>query len=266
LLFAGASYWGGVVRTHLHGEAISLVSIAQSVLSDGGFNVAAWVMIAAWANRIPPHGFATRRQIAIAIAFGVLFGIPTRQATIGGLLVLGVVLAITSETRHGRLVATLLVALAIEMVWTSTYLLPLHAAVATFDAQVCRTILGLIGEIIQVHGNVLENARAGINVEIIAFCASSFPLAGVAMAFLVVMSYWGRVPRLADLSWLATALLASVALTEFRLSLMALGDANYVWLHDGNGGTLYTLSGTALAVLFPMLAIRRSRPARALAA
>jgi hypothetical protein len=264
LLIAGASYWGGVVRTFRHEGAISLVSIAQSVLSDGAFNVAGWAMIGAWAYGIAPRGFASRRQIAGALAICLLFGLPTRQATIAGLLVLGLTLAVTSVTRHGRLVATLLIALAIEMIWTSTYLLPLHTAVATFDAQVCSAILGLTGEVVQAHGNMLENARAGINVEILAFCASSFPLGGVAMAFLVVMFYWGRFPRFADLSWIAAALLCSVALTELRLSLMALGEANYVWLHDGDGGTLYTLCATALAVLFPTLAMRRSRPAREL--
>jgi hypothetical protein len=86
------------------------------------------------------------------------------------------------------------------------------------------------------------------------------------MAFMVVMAYAHHVPRLADLPWLVAALLASVALTELRLSLMALGDANYLWIHDGEGGTLYALSATALAVLFPVLAMRQSGSVRAFAA
>jgi hypothetical protein len=47
---------------------------------------------------------------------------------------------------------------------------------------------------------------------------------------------------------------------------MALGDANYLWIHDGEGGTLYALSATALAVLFPVLAMRQSGSVRAFAA
>jgi hypothetical protein len=266
LLIAGASYWGGVIRTYLHGREISLVSMAQCVLSDGAFNVAAWAMIAAWARRIMPLGLASRRQIASALAMGFVFAIPTRQATIVGLVGLGLTLAIRSGTQHGRLVAALLICLAVEMIWTSTYMLPLHTTAAAVDAQICSTILGLIGEAVQPHGNVLENLGAGIDVEILAFCASSFPLAGVAMAFLVVIFYWGRVPVFADLAWLAVAMLSSVGLTELRLSFMTLGEANYVWMHNGDGGTLYSLSATALAVLFPMLAIRRSRSVRGLAA
>ena len=42
------------------------------------------------------------------------------------------------------------------------------------------------------------------------------------MAFMVVMFYANRVPRLTDLPWLAAAMLTSVALTELRLSLMAI--------------------------------------------
>jgi len=266
LLIAGAAYWGGVIRTYHHDAAIGVVSVAQSVFSDGAFNVAGCGLIAVWARRIELRDIASRWQIAGALAISLLFAVPTRQTTILGLLAVGAVLTFRSPIHTARPIAALLLGFAGGMIWTSTYLLPLHAATASFDAELCSGFLRMLGEAVQVRANVLENLGAGINVEILAACASSFPLAGVAMAFMVVMAYAHHVPRLADLPWLVAALLASVALTELRLSLMALGDANYLWIHDGEGGTLYALSATALAVLFPVLAMRQSGSVRAFAA
>jgi len=260
LLIAGAAYWGNVIRTSQSEDMIGLSSIARSIVNHGAFNIAAWAMIAAWVSQAGPRGFASRGQIAAGLAIGLLLVVPTRQTTIVGLIALGWTFAIPTGTGRDRQIATLLIALAVEMVWTSTYLLPLHSAVAMLDVRVCEAILGLLGDGIQAHGNLLENARAGIDLEVLSSCASSFPLAGVVMAFLVTMIYWGRLPRLADMPWLAAALLASIALTELRLSLMAQGPIDYTWIHNGEGVPLYTLSATALAVLFPSLAmLRRDR-------
>jgi hypothetical protein len=256
LSIVGASYWANAIRSTSRDGLISLNSIAQGVLSDGAFNVAAWAMVIAWVWRVAARGPASRRQIAGALAIGLLCAVPTRQTTIAALIALGLTLASSREMHHGRQAAALLGCLVIEMVWTSSYLLPLHNLIATLDAKACEAILNAAGQTLAVHANVLENAQAGFTVELLAFCASSFPLAGVVMAFLVTFLYCDRKPRVADLRWLAVALLASVALTETRLSLMAMSEANYVWLHDGHGVTVYTLAALVLAVLFPVLAIR----------
>ncbi len=258
MLIAGASYWGGVIRTYQYDGPVTVGSILQSILGDGAFNIAGWLMIAFWTRSIAPRAVASRWQIAGALALGLVFAVPTRQATIVGLFALGLTLVVRPGTRHARLVAALIIGLAVEMVWSSTYLLPLHSTVALFDAKLCSTILHLVGESVQAKGNLLINAQAANNVEILAPCASSFPLGGVTMAFIVVMLYLGRLPRRADLRWFAMAILASIGLTEFRLSFMALGEPNYFWMHDGDGGVLYSLGATSLAVLFPIMAMWRS--------
>jgi hypothetical protein len=255
MLIAGAAYWGGVIRTYRHDGPTTAVSIAQSILSDGAFNVAGWVMIGAWAKIFAPRAVASRWQIAGAMLLGLVFAVPTRQATIIGLLVLGLTLTFRSGTPHGRLVSTLLIGFVIEMVWTSTYLLPLHSAAAVLDAKVCAAVLRLAGVSVQADGNVLVNAQAANDVEILAFCASTFPLAGVAMAFIVVTLCGGRMPRFGDLGWFSLGILASIGLTEARLSFMALGEAHYHWMHDGDGGTLYSLTATGLGVAFPIMAM-----------
>jgi len=217
----------------------------------------AWAMLVMWAGKAAPAGRATPRQVAGGAVIGLVCLLPAAQATIVVLLALGVLFARPADTGAGRTVAALLVCLAADMIWTSAYALPLHGLAGRLDARAVAALLGLLGQTLAVHGNVIENIPARFGVEVLAFCASSFPLARVVLAFLVTMLYCGRKPRAADLPWLAASLLASVALTELRLCLMALGEPNYVWLHDGGGYTVYALVAVAFAVLFPVLAFIR---------
>ncbi|HEX3989878.1 MAG TPA: hypothetical protein VHX39_01770 [Acetobacteraceae bacterium] len=266
LLAAGIAYWANVVRSDEHASTFSILSAANSFLSDGAFNIVAWILIATWAWRgIVSAGPATVRQVVATLALGLLSAVPTRQTTIVGLSILGIILAMSARTRYGRPIAALTIGLALEMVWTSTYMLPVHHAVAIVDAETSGTILRLFGQAGYGQNNLLINDSTDFRIEILAACASSFPIAGVSMAFLVVMLQWGRFPRFRDWPWMTSSLLASVALTEIRLSVMSLGYGYYHWLHDGDGATVYVLSATILAVLFPILAIRSTLRTEALA-
>jgi hypothetical protein len=259
LLLAGVAYWANVVRTFPHGPTISLGSIGYSILNAGAFDVGAWVLIVAWIGRVVPNGVATGRHIGTALTAGVLCAVPSQQAIVGALFALGIAIILPPRTHYSRKVAVLVFCLAIELMWRSVYLLPFHAMIATIDARVCEAILNLLGQSIQVHANQIENIRTGFAIEVLAPCASSFPLAGICVAFFVTMLYCDQFPRSADLTWLALALVASVLLTEVRLSLMSMGEATYTWLHDGDGVVVYTLSALALAILFPVLATGLSR-------
>jgi hypothetical protein len=183
---------------------------------------------------------------------------PSQQAIVGALFALGITIILPPRTQHSHKVAVLVFCLAIELVWRSVYLLPFHAMIAIIDARICEAILTLLGQNMQVNGNQIENVRIGFAIEVLAPCASSFPLAGVCTAFVITIVYCGRMPRSADLTWLTLALVASVLLTEARLSLMSTGEAAYTWLHDGGGVVAYTLSALALAILFPAYAVRTS--------
>jgi hypothetical protein len=259
LLLAGVAYWANVVRTFPHGPTISLGSIGPSIISAGAFNVAAWVLIVAWIGRASPKGVATGRQIGTALAASLFCVVPSQQAIVGALFALGIGIVLSPRTHYSRKVAMLVFCLAMELMWRSVYLLPFHAMIATIDARFCDAILSLLGQSIQAHANQIENIRTGFAIEVLAPCASSFPLAGVCVAFFVTMLYCGRFPRSADLPWFALALVASILLTEARLSLMSMGEATYTWLHDGDGVAVYTLSALALAILFPVLAMGFSR-------
>lgn len=256
LLATGLAYWLNVLQPYQPARPLELRPVVSAVLSNGAFNVVAWLMIASSLRRAEPPRPASRRQIVGALAVASLCGVPTGQATIIGLLISGVMLLSASGPPGDRRIGILLVGLAVQMVWTSDYLLPLHAIVAHADARICEAMLRLFGTAVQVRGNLLENAAAAIDIEILGPCAASFPLAGVAMAFLTVVVFWGRLPCRSDWPWLLLALFGSVVLTETRLSLMALGDAAYFWIHDGDGAALYTVSATIFAIAFPTLAAR----------
>jgi hypothetical protein len=254
LLFIGVSYWGNVLRTFPHGEDGHFLWMLNSVLGNGAFNTAAWVIIAVRAKRIAPTGMASRKQIALAVAIALMCVVPRTQATVGPLLALGIVLARSSGTRHGQHIAILLLGIAAELIWGSFYMLPLHASVAKLDAQAVVALLSLAGQSVLAHGNVVDNVSAQHSIEILGFCASTFPLAQLGLAYLVTNVYCGRLPGRGDVPWFAAALLTSIALTELRLSLLAWSGTSYNWWHDGEGAAVYILAVTAVSVLFPLLA------------
>ena len=260
LLVVALAYWANVVRTTGEADATGLALLVDSVLARGAFCLAAWMMVAGLACRTSTAAApASRRHFIIAVAVCLLCAIPVRQSAIAAIVVLALMSARSMDRLGGRRMAALLFGLAAEMVWTSTYLLPLHDAVATLDAVVVRALLGLGGIGAVAHGNIVDNTGANFGIEILAPCSSSFPLAGIGLAFLVTTIYQGRLPCRRDLSWLAGGLLASIALTEIRLTWMATREADYFWLHDGGGVTLYTLAAVSLAALFPLLASRTPR-------
>ncbi len=256
LLVAGFAYWGNVVRTARSDGAAGLGYVLDGVLQNGAFAAASWALIVAWAAGAGPARRASAGQIAAAAALCLLGAMPSRQTAILVLIGLGVQLARPAGTRTGRKVAVLLFALAFDSAWTSPYLLALHAAVATLDARAVQGLLHAAGVGAGRYGNLIAGATPGFGIEILARCASSYPFGGVCLAFVVTLLYQGRFPRRRDLPWLVASLAASVVLTEVRLSWMALGDADYLWLHEGSGVTLYTLAAVACAVLFPLLAAR----------
>lgn len=263
LLVAGLAYWGNAVRAARHSGTAGLDYALEGVLQNGAFAAAAWVLIALWAGAASPARRASAGQVAAAVALGLLAVVPSRQAAILVLLLLGLHLAAPAGTRAGRKVAVLLLALALDAAWTSPYALPLHAAVADLDARAVEGLLRLGGIAASGYGNLVAGADGTGGIEILARCASSYPFGGVCLAYAVTTLYLDRFPQRRDLPWLGASLAASVLLTELRLSWMVWREADFTWLHDGGGVTLYTLVATVLAVLFPVLAAREARPAYA---
>ncbi len=258
LLVLGIAYWANVVRTAPPvADATGIVFAFDAVLGHGAFCVVAWAMLAALVWRQPATAPAARREVLLALAIALLGILPARQATVAALIALALLFTVGRDARAMRQAGVILAGLAVEMIWTSTYAMPLHATVARFDAVIVRALLGVIGIAASAHGASVGSASGSFDIEILGPCAASFPLAGVGLAFVVVTIHQGRLPRRGDLPWLAAALLASIVLTELRLGWMATGQVNYLWLHDGAGASLYAVVAAILAGAFPLLATRR---------
>ena len=262
LLVAGLSYWGNVVRGGWGSDPVQLDGVAGSLLAHGAFPVLAWIGLAKLVRGSAPTGFTSGGGSAGALVVCLICAVPNRQATIAALAMFGLQIAWRRRTPAAAVMAALLFALIIEIVWTSTYLLPLHATVAKLDVLATKGFLVLTGATVAVHSNVVENLDGGYAVEVLGPCASSFPLASVGLAFVVTAAYRGRFPCRHDLPWIAASLLSSILLTEIRLASLLSSERAFSWVHDGRGATIYTLAATGFAVLFPMLASERAQDAR----
>jgi Transmembrane exosortase (Exosortase_EpsH) len=203
------------------------------------------------ARRRPcPERPASPRLVLTALGLGLLCAVPVDPALVLALAALGSGVLLQSDvTGAGRQAGLLLLVLAGS--WASPDLRPLHVAIAHWDAQTVGWVMHLAGASVVVRGNLVINGNFAI--EVLSDCASSAPLAQVILAFVVIALYRRGSCRRADAPWLLASLLASVVLTEIRLSLMAISHADYSWWHDGLGVTVYGLVALAPAIAFPLL-------------
>jgi hypothetical protein len=259
LVVVGAAYWSNVVRTARAADMGGAGFVLEAVLQNGAFCVAAWALIAVRTRQAPPGRQARAGEVAIMIGVCLICGVAARQAAIVALAALAV--QFLRDGGSGRMTAALLLALALDMAWSSACTMPLHTVAADLDAQAVRALLRAVGVAAEARDNVVANAD-GSGVEILVRCASSYPLAAVWLAYLAVSVHQGRLPQWSDAPWVVASLAASVALTESRLTWMAARETDFVWLHEGGGATLYGLVATGSAVLFPLLAAHASRAER----
>lgn len=256
VLAIGFAYWGNVIRTGWDPDALVLLGISQSILGNGAFAVGAWIAIVMLTLRTTLGSPAPMRVSLATIAACLPVILPSEQTVMLGMLALGTLRFRSHDSVASRTIALLLFALAGNLFWTSSYLLPLHAWVGMFDARVVTLLLQLGGISADSYANLVINQTDNSGLEVLAQCASSFPLSGICLGFIVTVVCLGQPLRRHDLGWLMASLLVSVALTEVRLLWMALSQEDYLWLHDGSGQDLYSLAAVLLATVFPLLAAR----------
>jgi hypothetical protein len=198
--------------------------------------------------------------VLAVLGIGLLCVIPSRPATSFVLAVLGATLLRWRQaTRGGRQAGLLLLALALVAGSEAKLVGPLHLWAAGLDAHLVAWIARLGGMPAMADGNIVTQGTSGI--AILLACTSSVQLPQVVLAFCVVVLHRRGECRWADLPCLLSALLASVVLTEIRLSQMIRSDADYSWWHSGPGLTVYSLAGLTMALLFPLLATIRTADA-----
>ncbi len=255
ILIVGFAFWANVVRASHPGDEAAFAGIANAVLDNGAFDVFAWGLVLARFAAGRDDLRATPRAIVGTLVLGIILLIPARLPCALALAVLGGMVRTERNVPDSvRQMSLVLFALAFEIVWMSPIVAPLHVLVASVDARITSALLGTLGETAASHANVVENSATAFSIVIWNFCSSSFPLADVGLAFLVLVFYRGQSLRIAHLPWLAASLVASVVLTEIRLVLLATGEASYQWWHSGPGVSIYALVALGLSVLFPILA------------
>jgi hypothetical protein len=251
LVLAAVAYWAKVVSGSGAPNPLAPVAIADRIFGAGAFSVVAWAMILKRAGKLVPERPASPRLVFVALVLGLLCAVPVDPALVLALAGLAGGLLLQSDaTRAGRQAGLLLLVLAGS--WASPDLRPLHVAIAYGDAHAVGWLMHLAGASVVVRGNLVINGNFAI--EILSDCASSAPFAQVILAFVVIALYRRGSCRRADAPWLLCSLLASIVLTEIRLSLMAISHADYSWWHDGLGVTVYQFVALAPAMAFPLLA------------
>ena len=236
-------------------------SFVNGIVSDSAFVVFAWILILTRAVRTLSTEPASSKQIWGALLAGAISIAPFRLANASALVILGLnLLVIPGSRQAGRDIAWCLFALALESIWLSSLIAPLHVLVGHLDSRICVLLLDLLHMVAHAQGGLVENATTGFSVMIWSGCSSSYPLAAVALAFTVVTIYLGQRPQLRQLPFLAASMIASIVLTEWRLALLAIDQPRYEWWHVGPGTSIYAVVALALAALFPAMAARNSGP------
>lgn len=238
-----------------------LQAFIEGIVDESAFVVFAWILILARAFGTLTTEAASAKQLWGALLAGAISVAPFRLANAFALAILGLnFLFIPGSRQAGRDIAWCLFALALESIWLSSLIAPLHVLVGHLDAQICVLLLDLQNMVVHAQGGVVANATTGFSVMIWSGCSSSYPLAAVALAFTVMTIYMGQRPQLRQLPFLAASMIASIVLTEWRLALLAIDQPRYEWWHAGPGTSIYAIVALGLAALFPAMAAWSSSP------
>jgi hypothetical protein len=257
LLVIFISYWLNIVRPSSADDAMTVGSVIEKILDNGAFDLVAWALVLFRLIRARAPRPAHPRTILSAFALGMIVLVPHRLAAAAAAGLFGASLLRDGEARV-RKSGLVLCGLAATNLWTSPLFAPVHVLVGHFDAHVCAALLRLLGQDATATANVVENATTQFGIMVWPYCSSSFPLGDVALAFVVTLQILRAPWRNAFVPLLALSCVASVALTEMRLVLLAWDNAGYEWWHDGPGVSLYALAAVALAMAFPWIAARRA--------
>jgi hypothetical protein len=261
VLMVSVAFWSNVMRASA-GDTPGLSNMLAHVLNNGAVDVLAWMLVIVRCGKLYTANPASMVQVSIAFLAGVIVLAPLRFASGLALTILGVLLLKDQHAnRSARDVGLIFVALAVETVWTSSLLQPLHVLVGTMDASINVLMLRLFNIGAMVHANAVDNISANFAIAMWPGCTSSFPLASVGLLFIAVVLFLGQPLRRFHLSWLVASLIASILLTEIRLVLLALNETSYDWWHNGPGLSIYTIVALVPAVIFPILATRGHRMA-----
>lgn len=261
MAFAGCAFLASVLIAPHGDNPFTTGPALHRILNAGAFNLLAWPMIF---SRIFVFGRrpAPLSLILLALLIGLFCVIPVGVVPAVALAGFGLVLLCRRAAPVAAREAGIL-ALALGASIGSPYARFLHLAFARLDAQVVGILMALHGVPVSVSGNLITDAH--FTIEVLAACASSAPLAGCLLAYVMITIHLRGMPGKADLPWLLLSLFTSVVLTELRLMLMVPSEAAWDFWHNGLGLTFYEIAALLFAGLYPVLAGLRGPHGTALA-
>jgi hypothetical protein len=262
-IIVGIAYFANIARGSGSNEHAVIISIIDRIIDNGAFDIFAWSLVLYSVLSLSDKRPASRWLLISTILLGIVVLVPARLASAIALVLFALVLMADRNLPVGmKPVPLVLFALALETIWMSPLLAPVHVLVGAYDAGATSLLLRALGYTAVHRANVVDNDSTGFSIVIWPYCSSSLPLARVSLAFLVTVIYRGGILPACRLYWFGLSLAVSVFLTELRLMLLALNEASYQWWHAGPGVSIYALTALGAAVFIPLMATSKAGDAK----
>lgn len=260
-------FWAALaVCANLGLHWLDLTSFAALLYSFPGANPIQWFAICVilwhlW--RMPPDRVATERDIAVA---GMVLLLVLASSLLAYRGFVGLVATLASVwlfrgargSVHLRAAATVLLALAVHVVWGPILFRYFMPVILWADAGVAQAIIAIAGPAIE-NGAGHTFAGAGTHVVALVGACSSFnnvSLAVLGFVSVVMMqrSSWVR----ADLGWVLVLSMIMIALNGLRILLLARSSQSYQFWHEGAGVEIFGFGQGALILAVSLFAAHRA--------
>jgi len=137
----------------------------------------------------------------------------------------------------------------------------LHSLVGQLDAGAVRVLLTAAGYAVGGSGSVVVAPARDFAVDVNYGCSSSFVIARVVPAFLIVVLGLRGALRAGDFAYLAVLAAITVCINLVRLMPVALSRAGYAFWHDGLGASMLSALYAVLILAAAAAAMRLDRNA-----
>jgi hypothetical protein len=186
--------------------------------------------------------------VAVAVAAWPVSGLASAGATLlGGWLLLD-----PASGDRLKASAAILVALAINLMWSKVLLMLFARPIENLDAGMVGLIRG-----VPVHGNVVDFVHGGERVAILSGCTSVANASLALLLWLAVTRSARPKPVIGELGYAAAVFVTVVVINLARLALVAGSRADWAFWHGPVGDSLVDALITASALAWALVGARR---------
>lgn len=255
-IFAGVAWLGAKSGSFTSLGALTQISIIELV------EVAVLVRLFAFRD--------TQARLSTAEALATLAGLAAAVLVVGRMAVTDAwilatsLIALYALCRFGRAPAQRAFAFAFALFFAQYAFgygpfIWLHSLVGTLDAAAVRGLLTAAGYAVGGSGSVVVAPTSDFAIDVNYGCSSSYVIARVVPAFLIVVLGLRGSLRAADFAYLAALAAITVSTNLLRLMPVALSREGYAFWHDGLGASTLSALYAALILAAAVAATRRDR-------